>query len=559
MTMSQAIVNAAITVVAVVLLGCATFEIKKFETSKSMIRQGEEILLTWNVEAADSIWIDKEKGNLSAIDKYSVKPAKTTTYELYAYNRTADTTTKRKQLTIWVTDTTIFVIPDSIPIPKIERSQVESSYLSGLIPLDSMATNTGVTYEIFAVDRSQYPKAIILFVSVKDKYGNFISHLAPPYASVFTAKTAFASLEEIIGKKNKTISNFNVEEKHLSRTKNCAFGLVLDHSGSMADAIGDLQSSALKFINLMRAGDKAAVVKFDHRIYTEVALNGSSQEISSRYHRDFLSRYGGGTAVYAAAGFGIESVSPAQEEKYVILFTDGQENSSMYYFPEHPATPRDLVFKARSNNTRIITVGCAQADAQTLEKIAILTDGKFYFADNQKEIDQIYSELPRMFNNYYEITYIPTTANGFHNITLNGEINGQKYSTSRIVFAGNDTTGMGLSGETPPQVVAYYDFSKDIIPEESMPYLDKFVNYMKQHLKATMEIRGHTDMTGADEINRLLSEKRAAGVRDVFIQRGVSPNRIKSIGLGKSQPMHIIELHDWQAQENRRVEIIIKN
>ncbi len=73
----------------------------------------------------------------------------------------------------------------------------------------------------------------------------------------------------------------------------------------------------------------------------------------------------------------------------------------------------------------------------------------------------------------------------------------------------------------------------------------------------TLEIEGHTDSTGSDEVNNKLSLNRAESVRDYLVESGVKTERIKSAqGFGKTKP---IATNDTAAgrQVNRRVEVVI--
>jgi outer membrane protein OmpA-like peptidoglycan-associated protein len=70
------------------------------------------------------------------------------------------------------------------------------------------------------------------------------------------------------------------------------------------------------------------------------------------------------------------------------------------------------------------------------------------------------------------------------------------------------------------------------------------------------EIEGHADATGGDDFNQLLSEKRAASVRDYLVNAGVSINNVIARGLGKTRP--IAENTTAQGRKlNRRVEMIV--
>jgi outer membrane protein OmpA-like peptidoglycan-associated protein len=73
----------------------------------------------------------------------------------------------------------------------------------------------------------------------------------------------------------------------------------------------------------------------------------------------------------------------------------------------------------------------------------------------------------------------------------------------------------------------------------------------------TLEIEGHTDSVGSDELNNKLSQGRAQSVYDYLTTSGVKSDRVKAVrGFGKTKP---IATNDTAAgrQMNRRVEVVI--
>ncbi|MBP6823519.1 MAG: OmpA family protein [Acidobacteria bacterium] len=75
----------------------------------------------------------------------------------------------------------------------------------------------------------------------------------------------------------------------------------------------------------------------------------------------------------------------------------------------------------------------------------------------------------------------------------------------------------------------------------------------------TLEIEGHTDSVGSDELNNKLSESRAEAVSTYLTESGVKPEKIKATrGFGKTKP---IATNDTAAgrQQNRRVEVVIED
>ena len=71
-----------------------------------------------------------------------------------------------------------------------------------------------------------------------------------------------------------------------------------------------------------------------------------------------------------------------------------------------------------------------------------------------------------------------------------------------------------------------------------------------------LEIEGHTDSTGTEEYNQVLSEKRAGTVRDFLVDKGVGINSVVARGMGESDP---VASNDTSAGRklNRRVELIV--
>jgi len=74
----------------------------------------------------------------------------------------------------------------------------------------------------------------------------------------------------------------------------------------------------------------------------------------------------------------------------------------------------------------------------------------------------------------------------------------------------------------------------------------------------SIKVVGHTDSRGSAELNDALSVKRAENVKDLFVEKGVQASRIKTSGVGSSQPIATNDTAAGRAK-NRRVEITVKN
>ena len=67
----------------------------------------------------------------------------------------------------------------------------------------------------------------------------------------------------------------------------------------------------------------------------------------------------------------------------------------------------------------------------------------------------------------------------------------------------------------------FFDTGKAILRDESAPELDRMVVVMNENPKLAVELGGHTDNTGSNEINTKLSQDRADAVREYLIGKGI--------------------------------------
>lgn len=79
---------------------------------------------------------------------------------------------------------------------------------------------------------------------------------------------------------------------------------------------------------------------------------------------------------------------------------------------------------------------------------------------------------------------------------------------------------------------------------------------VKEFESTMLEIAGHTDSTGSDSYNRLLSESRARSVADELSQHGVQRLRMDIVGYGETSPVASNDSPAGRAQ-NRRVELTL--
>jgi len=97
------------------------------------------------------------------------------------------------------------------------------------------------------------------------------------------------------------------------------------------------------------------------------------------------------------------------------------------------------------------------------------------------------------------------------------------------------------------------------IQTDNFPLMNKIIRAIKLFPDARIEISGHTDSTGADNVNKSLSQARAEKVSKFLSEVGeIAAKRITAVGYGESRPLASNKTAEGRA-ENRRVEIMIIN
>jgi outer membrane protein OmpA-like peptidoglycan-associated protein len=101
-----------------------------------------------------------------------------------------------------------------------------------------------------------------------------------------------------------------------------------------------------------------------------------------------------------------------------------------------------------------------------------------------------------------------------------------------------------------------FDFGSAAVKPGAYDELMRVAQVLNQYPQTTILIAGHTDSVGSEQSNLLLSERRAAAVKNALVGQGVNGARMNSIGYGESKPV-ADNATDGGRQLNRRVEITI--
>ena len=102
-----------------------------------------------------------------------------------------------------------------------------------------------------------------------------------------------------------------------------------------------------------------------------------------------------------------------------------------------------------------------------------------------------------------------------------------------------------------------FDVDRWNVKPQFYAVLDDVGRTLSSYDQTYIDVLGHTDTTGSNEHNQLLSERRAASVADYLASRGVQRPRMATRGFGETAPIYQPDDTDMKKAANRRVEIKI--
>ena len=103
-----------------------------------------------------------------------------------------------------------------------------------------------------------------------------------------------------------------------------------------------------------------------------------------------------------------------------------------------------------------------------------------------------------------------------------------------------------------------FDTGRATLKPGAVAVLDRLAAYLQANPQTRLLIEGHTDSTGSEATNEVLSQRRADAVASALIERGVSGQNLRAVGKGESLP---VASNDTAAgrQQNRRVEVVLSD
>jgi outer membrane protein OmpA-like peptidoglycan-associated protein len=121
-------------------------------------------------------------------------------------------------------------------------------------------------------------------------------------------------------------------------------------------------------------------------------------------------------------------------------------------------------------------------------------------------------------------------------------------SNAAAVRREGDLLAISLKGDVT------FDFDSAVVRPGLYSEIDRIANILNKYPDTVISVEGYTDSTGSEEYNMKLSGRRAEAVKNLLVQRGVSPSRIQTVAFGEANPVASNDT-DYGRAMNRRVEI----
>ncbi len=167
-------------------------------------------------------------------------------------------------------------------------------------------------------------------------------------------------------------------------------------------------------------------------------------------------------------------------------------------------------------------------------------------ASNEKRINEVETQV--------EATQTRVKA---HDSKLAELDNATRQALERAQQAGKLAEGKFVYALVLSDDAAKFPVNKHELSKEAEEQLAAFAERLKAENKNVyLEIQGHTDATGPDDVNIRLGEARAEAVRRYLNKQGVALNRMSTISYGASEPVESNKTKDGRSK-NRRVVVIV--
>ncbi|MCB1152441.1 VWA domain-containing protein [bacterium] len=178
--------------------------------------------------------------------------------------------------------------------------------------------------------------------------------------------------------------------------------LTMDFSGSMEDYIDDLRHAVRIFVDQLDDNDEAQIIKFSTDVEVVQNFTSNTSELHSAIDAGW-DYAGGATALYESTGMAVEEVAAQEFPRATVAFTDGVDTMTEYDDIENQIY--NITHQATQSGVPVFTVGLGYVDTEILSLIADETNGLFFNAPQEEELEGIYRKISGILSTANRLNY----------------------------------------------------------------------------------------------------------------------------------------------------------
>lgn len=382
------------------------------------------------------------------------------------------------------------------------------------------------------IDRKNLSEKTEVELVLVDQEGHSIGGYAPPYLG--TQAEARGLWQDFVSA-NLSLTvppeQMSISEARRAEDQSFAVGFVLDHSPSMTTPRAvRMQRAIQSALRTFDESDYTTVVKFTGSVVTEVPLSGNPNEFLSKFQVNGLKSRNGGTAIYDAIMEAMNQLgnAPNVSERIIVLFTDGEDNSSA-------ASLDDVILRAKELRVIVHAVVYGISNEAPIKLLAEETQGRIHRLNDVYDFDKVFLGIYNSLRHSYTVTVQhkqEIASDRIQGATMTAAGSSLGAVKTREVMAMIPVRASVANTPTDQTLVLnielqFADSSVEVSPE-AIPMLDSLATLLIQRRDIALEILNQGGMEATNLNAARLLQLRTQAIRDLLIRRGVPPSRIQS-------------------------------
>lgn len=411
------------------------------------------------------------------------------------------------------------------------QTKMPSDQVGAMLPVRELVSSGKAKFSVLS--KTTNSKSIDVKLVLNDFSGKSITgYAAPNLASNIDAGILWKDFVSEHLNINATSNNISVTESQEVSGRSYAVAFVLDHSPSMTvpRAIR-MQRAIQSALSTFDGADYVSITKFTSRVSVEVPLTNNKEEYMNQFRVNGLNLRSDGTAIFDATIAGLNELhkAPANTRKIVVLFTDGEDNSS-------EAELAEVTAMAQKEDATIYCVSYGVADETALYAMSEQTSGSVHQLRDVFDFDNVFMGIYTSLRNSYTL-HINTDNDSEEEVYASAAMSAGSYlgglqSTDLLAQLPKENLEVSRSNDKQLVVDVAINFENNGISAADVPLLDSVATVMIQRRDMSMEILQNVS-SNTEEAQA--GHRRAQAIRNELIRRGVQPHRVMSYA-GSSTP-----------------------